>query len=37
MLYFFIYVCIIHFTNNPVLESGNLGAYIHRARNAGGS
>ena len=27
-----VYVCI-HYTKNQVLESGSLGAYIHRARN----
>ena len=30
IIYIYIY---IHYTNSPVLESGNLGANIHRARN----
>ena len=28
---------VLHCTNNPVLESGNLGTYIHRARSAWGT
>ena len=24
---------LIHYTNNPVLEAGNFGAYIHRANS----